>query len=137
VPGQIKGLFADPTLYVWGVYDGSGLPIKLRFAEYYDQFVYDQDFANAEQIGYNQIIRMGNTINNCFEFYPGAKVVEYHFSGFAPAFEGMDWKSLRLVFQDEGGLLYLVGVIHDGWTSSATRLTMNLNVPLHSFCPSP
>jgi hypothetical protein len=116
MPDQIKGLLADPSPYVWGAYDGSGLPIELSFAEYYDRFVYDQDFANAEQIGYNQIIGTGNTINNCFEFYPGAMVVEYHFSGFDPAFEGMDWKSLRLVFQAEGELWYLVGVIHDGWT---------------------
>jgi len=116
MPGQIEGLLADPSPYTWGAYDGSGLPIELTFAEYYDRFVYDQDFANAEQVGYNQIIGMGNSINNCFEFYPGAMVVEYHFSGFDPAFEGLDWKSLRLVFQAEGELWYLVGVIHDGWT---------------------
>jgi hypothetical protein len=28
----------------------------------------------------------------------------------------MDWESLRLVFQEEGGVWYLVGVIHDEWT---------------------
>jgi hypothetical protein len=116
-PAQIKGLLADPTPYVWGAYDGSGLPIELTFAEYYDRFVYDQDFAHAEQVGYNQIIGMGNTINNCFEFYPRSIVVEYHFSGFDPGFEGMDWRSLRLVFQEEGGVWYCVGVIHDEWTT--------------------
>lgn len=115
-PDQINGLLTGPTPYVWGAYDGSGLPIELTFAEYYDQFVYDRDFAHAEQVGYNQIIGMGNAINNCFEFYPGSIVVEYHFSGFDPSYEGMDWESLRLVFQEEGGVWYLVGVIHDEWT---------------------
>jgi hypothetical protein len=116
LPDQIKGLLADPTPYVWGAYDGSGLPIELTFAEYYDRFVYDQDFAHAEQVGYNQIIGTGNTINNCFEFYPGSIVVEYHFSGFDPNYEGMDWKSLRLAFQEESEVWYLVGIIHDEWT---------------------
>jgi hypothetical protein len=48
LPDQIKGLLTDPTPYAWGAYDGSGLPIELTFAEYYDQFVYDRDFAHAE-----------------------------------------------------------------------------------------
>ena len=31
-------------------------------------------------------------------------------------FDGMDWKSLRLVFQEKDNIWYLVGIIHDGWT---------------------
>ncbi|MBN1953865.1 MAG: hypothetical protein JW900_02335 [Anaerolineae bacterium] len=114
--GQVAGLLADPTRHVWGAYDGSGLPIELTFAEYYEQFVYDQDFVDAEQVGYNEVIGVGNTLDNWREFYPGANMVEYHFPGFDPAFAGMDWVSLRLVLQEYEGGWYLVGIIHDEWT---------------------
>ncbi len=115
-PDQLISLLSDPTKYMWGYYDGSGLPIEMTFEEYYGRFVYDQDYANAEQVSYNERIGPGNTIDNSLEYYPGASVVEYHFSGFDPALGGMDWKSLRLVFQQEGSVWYLVGIIHDEWT---------------------
>jgi len=117
LPGQVRGLLDDPTVYHWGVYDGSGLPINLTFAEYYAEFVYDLDFANAPEVGINR--RMGpagGTLDNTVEFYPGAIVVEYHFPGVDPQYAGMDWRSLRLVFREEGGTWYLVGIIHDEWT---------------------
>jgi hypothetical protein len=113
---QMEGLPADETIYTWGTYDGSGMPIELTFSEYYDRFVYDVDFAHAEQVGFNETLGTGNTINNAFEVYPGSIIVEYHFPGFDPQFEGMDWKSLRLVFEENGGVWFLVGVIHDEWT---------------------
>src|SRR5690606_2953305 len=36
--------FKDDTKLVWGAYDGSGEPIELSFREYFEKFVYDQDF---------------------------------------------------------------------------------------------
>jgi len=113
---QLSGLWADPTVYHWGVYDGSGEPIELTFQEYYAQFVYDVDFAQPEVIGYGQSIGQGNSINNIAEVWPAAVTVEYHFSGFDPQYDGMDWRSLRLVFEQADGIWYLVGVVHDQWT---------------------
>lgn len=113
---RIRNILADKTEYTWGAYDGSGLPIELTFEEYFKRFIYDQDFANATEIGYNRIIGRGNTINNNFEVYPGAIIVEYHFPGFDPKYEGMDWKSLRLVFEEKADAWHLVGIIHDEWT---------------------
>jgi hypothetical protein len=109
---QVENLFKDKTKYLWGYYDGSGEPINLTFAEYFEKFIYDRDFLNAKKISYNQTIGKGNTINNSFEVYPGAVIIEYHFPGFDPQREGTDWESLRLVFK-EG---HLVGIIHDLWT---------------------
>jgi (p)ppGpp synthase/HD superfamily hydrolase len=43
-------------------------------------------------------------------------MVEYHFSGFDPKYEGMDWRSLRLVFEEKDNIWHLVGIIHDQWT---------------------
>ena len=113
---EIKSMVSDSGIYVWGSYDGIGEPIELSFRDYFSRFVYDADFQEAEQIGYNKILGQGNTINNSFEFYENAIIVEYHFPGIDPKYEGMDWRSLRLVFEKAGDSWYLVGVIHDEWT---------------------
>lgn len=115
-PAQLQGLLADSTLYVWGDYDGIGGPIALNFADYYQKFIFDHDFTQAEAISLNARLGYGNSIDNSREFYADAFVVEYHFSGFDPDFQGMDWASLRLVFQEFEGRWVLVGVIHDQWT---------------------
>lgn len=115
---QIPGLFAEDMTYLWGMYDGSGDPIKITFAEYYDRFVYDQNFANAEEIAFNQRIGgSGGTVNNIDEFFPGSLMVEFHFSGFNPDYGGLDWRSLRLVFMRHGEAWFLVGIVHDEWTT--------------------
>lgn len=113
---QIPGLLEDITIYQWGTYDGSGEPISLDFPEYFDEFVYNVDFANPEMIGYNKEIGTGNVPNNISDFFPGAEFVEYHFSGFDPQYGGMDWQSLRLVFIKEKGQYFLVGIVHAQWT---------------------
>ena len=69
-----------------------------------------------DEVGFDQTVGQGNTINNIIEVYPEAVVVEYHFEGFDPQYAGMDWRSLRLVFEESGGTWYLVGIVHDEWT---------------------
>lgn len=114
---EVKKLADDPKQYLWGYYDGSGEPIILSFSDYHKRFIYDVDFVNAEQIGYNKILGHGNSLNNSFDVYKNSIIVEYHFSGFDPQYEGIDWRSLRLVFEKKDNIWYLVGIIHDEWTS--------------------
>jgi hypothetical protein len=92
------------------------MDIDLTFADYFADFVYDVDFASAPQIAVNQRLGPGNTIDNSAEVYPGDMIVEYHFPGFDPQYDGMDWRSLRLVFKYCQGNYDLVGIIHDEWT---------------------
>ena len=112
---EMSNLFADPTVYRWGVFDGIGTPIDMTFAEYFERFVYDVDFANPDAIGYNQMIGQGNTINNIAQIYPEATVVEYYLEG-SEEYGGLDWRSLRLVLEQKNGVWYLVAVVHDEWT---------------------
>lgn len=100
----------------WGSYDGSGEPILLTPQDYIDQFVYDQAYLQPHIIGYNQIISSGNTLVNIADVYPGATFIEFHFTGFDPQFEGIDWRSLILVLKQDGGLWYIIGVVHSEWT---------------------
>jgi len=115
-PAQLSGAFSDSAVHEWGAYDGSGEPINLTFADYYQEFIFDQDYTTAEAVSVNERLGQGNSLDNSHEAYPGAMVVEYHFPGFNPDYEGMDWVSLRLVFQEFEGRWVLVGIIHDQWT---------------------
>jgi hypothetical protein len=113
--GQLEKLLTDRKVYNWGTYDGSGEPIKMRFEDYYSAFVYDRDYAAPEAIGYNTKIGHSNTTDTIREVYPNAIVVEHHFAG-SKKYEGMDWTSLKLVFQSKDNQWYLVGIVHDQWT---------------------
>jgi hypothetical protein len=44
-------------------------------------------------------------------------MVEYHFTGFEPDYGGLDWRSLRLVFMQDGDEWFLIGIVHDEWTT--------------------
>jgi len=114
---QIKGLWSDNTPHIWGVYDGTGETIELTFADYYAKFVYDVDFANAPQLSLDHRLGVSTTLDNSAEYYPSAMIVESYFPGFDPTFDGMDWRSLRLVFMKENGTWFLVAIIHDQWTT--------------------
>jgi hypothetical protein len=113
---QVAGLLNDTTVYIWGHFDGSGQPIEMTFEEYSARFVYDQDYAEAEQVSVNKRLGHGNTIDNTSDVYPHATTTEYHFTGFDPQFDGMDWKSLRIVLVKEEDQWFVVGIIHDEWT---------------------
>lgn len=113
---EIKNFENDEDVHIWGVYDGIGDDIELKPLDYFKKFVYDEDFADAEQISYNEIISETGWIENQFGMYHNSIIVEYYFSGFNPDFVGMDWTSLRIVFQKHENEWYITGVIHNQWT---------------------
>ena len=114
---QFVEAFNDEAPRWWGVEDATGDPLMMSCADYFGRFVYDADFMEAKQTSIGTPIGRGNTINNAAEAYPAATIVEYHFPGFDPQYEGLDWRSLRLVFEQAEGDWFLVGIIHDEWTS--------------------
>jgi hypothetical protein len=114
---EIAGGLTDESVRHWGSYDGTGEPMDMTFEKYYDTFVYNHDFAAAPNISYNQFKGHGNSINNMFVVYPQAIGVEYHFPGFDPQYEGMDWNALYLVFEKHtDGNWYMVHISHGQWT---------------------
>jgi hypothetical protein len=115
---EVEGLMNDSTKRVWRTFAGSGELIEMTFADYYKRFVYDADFMQMAEIAVNKGLGQGTTINNLNEVYPKDQYdfVEYHIAGIDPSVEGMDWRSLRLVFEKIGEDHALVGIIHDQWT---------------------
>ena len=89
----------------------------MTFLDYYNRFIYDEDYVAAHQIAVNTRLGPGSSLDNSQQIYPNATIVEYHFTGFDPQYMGMDWRSLRIVLEPTGNLWYLVGIIHDEWTT--------------------
>ena len=113
----VAGLFADTTRRLWGHADGTGDPLRMAFADYYKRFVYDLDFGAAPTVRVNgEPIRPGNAPSNLKTAYPGARWVEFHYPQIDQRYEGMDWRSLWLVFEPHGSEWRLTGVVHGSWT---------------------
>lgn len=113
---DMTNFFEDKNLYTWGNYDGSGEEIKLTPSQYYEKFIYSEDFINKAKIGFNSVLSSGNMIENQFDVYENAIVVEYYIPEINPGYGGLDWQSLRLVFEEYEGSWKLVGIIHNQWT---------------------
>lgn len=115
---QLEALMDDSEKRTWGTFAGSGELIEKTYAEYHKQFVYDADFDNDAEIAVNKRLGQSTTLDNLNEVYPKEShdFVEYYIKGIDPAVEGMDWRSLRLVFEKIGQDHALVGIIHDQWT---------------------
>lgn len=115
-PEDFKNALEQDKKFLWGYSDGKGDSIYLDIASYFDQFVYDREFIQADSSTINAYIGMGNSLNNLKEIYPNSDFVEYHFFGDQQKYAGMDWKSLRLVFEKIKDSYYLIGIVHDQWT---------------------
>jgi hypothetical protein len=113
---EVGNLFRSNRRYLWGEQDGSGDPIRLTARQFFNSYIYDKDFLRAREVNYNTQSKRGNTINNVLDFYPQAIAVEYFLPGTNPRFDGMDWGSLWLVFEQKGDAWYLVGLASDEWT---------------------
>lgn len=116
LPQQLTTFSQQKKILVWGAHDGSGEAIKQNINKYLDEFVYDADFINAPQKAVNKILATGNSLNNLKTIYPNADFTEFYFPGFDPKYGGMDWKTLRLVFQTENNKPWLIAIVHDEWT---------------------
>ena len=115
-PQEVEGLSQDATVYNWGYYYGGGNPeINLNFNDYYDEFIYDEDFLNANIVGVNSVVSYGDMIDNIFDEHPNDDYLEFYISG-TPHNNGTYWRSLKLVFENDGGVFHLIGIIHGQWT---------------------
>jgi hypothetical protein len=112
---QLVELSSNKKTVKWGIFEGSGEPISLNIGAYFKRFVYDVDFIHAERKSINKIVGADSSSSNIASVYPGNDFVQFYFSGFKKQYEGMDWKSLVLVFKKESSRHYLVAIIHDQW----------------------
>lgn len=100
--------------FTWGSRDGSGEPLVLSLKDYFEKWIFKRDFSNAEY-HFNEFRGQGNSLNNIKEIYPTQNFTENYIPG-TEKYGGMDWNSLRFVFEQYNGIYYLVAVINDEWT---------------------
>lgn len=113
---EIVNTFQSKDKLTWGTRDGSGEPIELTPIEYFNEFINDANYAEADEVVLDPTEPRGNTIKNIDEVFPDAHVVEYYVKG-TKENDNMDWKALNLVFEkDQTGEWKLVAVVHDQWT---------------------
>ncbi|WP_276875480.1 hypothetical protein [Chryseobacterium joostei] len=102
------------TLFTWGAKDGSGDPYKATINDYLGKWVFSKDFT-ASQYSLNKFVGGGNSLNNLEEAYPKHYFTENYIKGTEKSSE-MDWKTLRLVFEEFQGKYYVIAVVNDQWT---------------------
>lgn len=102
------------TIFTWGAQDGSGDEYKATINDYLGKWVFSKDFTKG-QYSLNNFIGGGNSLNNLKETYPQADFTENYIKG-TEKYGEMDWKTIRLVFEDFQGRYYLIAVVNDQWT---------------------
>ena len=100
--------------FTWGEKDGTGDLLITPLPTYLETWVDAKKFNNA-RIKINEFESRGNMINNVKEAYPKSDVVDFYYKGSAK-YDGIDWRGMRLVFDEYQGKRYLVGIINDQWT---------------------
>ena len=100
--------------FTWGEKDGTGDLLITPLPTYLDTWVNGKKF-NDVNISVNKITNNGNSINNLKDIYQNSDVVEFYYKG-TEEYAGMDWRVLRLVFDEYQGKRYLVAVVNDQWT---------------------
>ncbi len=101
--------------FTWGSLDGTGELLVIPLPKYLKTWVNAKQFNNA-RIDINNFIDDGNKINNIREVYPKSDFIEYYYNG-TGKYEGMDWRIMRLVFDNYKGKRYLVAIINNQWTT--------------------
>ena len=113
---QINELATDKTVYAWGYRDGRGDQIDMTISQYFETYVFNTDYTKAPQIGVDQVMMGGNALENLTEAYPDCRFIDFCFPQLDPANQGLDWCSLKLIFEPGETNWLLVGVIHSQWT---------------------
>jgi len=101
--------------FTWGEKDGTGDLLVTPLPTYLDTWIDASKFNNAS-ISINEFQHSGNMINNLKKIYPNSEVVEFYHKG-SEEYAGMDWRIMRLVFEEYQGKRYLVAIVNEQWTT--------------------
>lgn len=102
--------------FTWGQKDGTGDVFIVPLPAYLATWVKANTFNDQSTVSVNDSKASGNSISNLAKVYQNADFVEFYHHG-SEHYSGMDWRALRLVFDEYQGRRYLVAIISDQWTT--------------------
>jgi len=110
---QLPGFMQSSQVYEWGHQDGSGFPINLTPAQYYDEYLMNATYNEKERYGRTE---QPMTHEQIKERFPNATIVEFYYPG-TEQYDGMDWQNLNMVFEkNSSGNWILVALVNNRWT---------------------
>lgn len=113
---ELNNYFIRPDSLFFGFDDGTGDSIRLDLRTYIKDYILTPNYLKSTEISINQVHKTGNAPMNMADAFPNSDFIEYYFSGFDKQYDGMDWKALRLVWENYNNKWYLVGIVRACWT---------------------
>ncbi|WP_078556336.1 hypothetical protein [Bacillus alkalicellulosilyticus] len=111
---QVARLLEDQTEYVWGLQEANS-EIKLTPENYFNERIQPERFLDSDEVNLDPNVPSGERSTNIKDYFPESKVVEFHYAG-TEQYEGMDWRSLHLVFEkNEQAVWDLVAIVNGLW----------------------
>ncbi len=92
--------------------DWTGEPISMNFQDYRKRYIYDAKFMTDGVSYLNTKVQRWTVLNNIYDIYSGDTILEYYIPGTSKLYEGMDWKSLTIIFSKENKLRKIKGIVH-------------------------
>jgi hypothetical protein len=113
---DVEKIPADTKITLWGYTDGQGAEIYLTKQEFIERYIYNNDYLSAPNVAVNNTLGNGNSINTILQDAAGRDLAAFHFTGFNPEYEGMDWTTIYIIFDQENGEYKVRGIAKDNWT---------------------
>ena len=101
--------------FTWGQLDGTGEILIVPLPEFLENHLQASRFNNSSPL-HNPSKSRGNIPNNIDNIYAKADFVEFYVEG-QEKYGFMDWRAMRLVFEEYQGENYLVAIVSDQWTT--------------------
>lgn len=108
---QVGEFGEDYNKYVWGSGTHSDELLELTSVEYFDKYLYKEDYLNVEKISVNNTIGTSNAVDNLEEIFNDCVYVEFYYEG-TEKNGYLDWSSLKVVMEEYDGELKVVGLIN-------------------------
>ncbi len=113
---NVSEITTDKTLHFFGYTDGKGDEINMTVADYLKKYINTADYLAAPDTAVNKTLGSGNSQNSLLTDKGSRELVAFHYSGFNPQYEGMDWTTMYLVFDEVDGVFLLRAIAKDNWT---------------------
>lgn len=111
---EVRSFAALKNKYIFGADPVTSQPIEMTVAEYMNAFLRTSDYTAAPMLGVNTVLKRGNAVENVAEAFPDGIFVDFFFPPSQSG--GIDWSSLKVVFEVTNGRYHLVALIRSVYT---------------------